>query len=64
MTKVFETFSPEETYTLGEKLGRECRPGEIICLNGELGVGKTVFTKGFGHGLGIREDVVSPTFTI
>ncbi len=64
MTTVFETFSPEETYALGEKMGKEALPGDIFCLNGELGAGKTVFTKGFGSGLGIFEDVVSPTFTI
>jgi len=64
MTTVFETFSPEETFALGERLGRGCAPGEIFCLNGELGVGKTVFTQGFGKGLGVTEDVVSPTFTI
>jgi len=64
MTTIFETFSPEETFALGEKMGRECAPGEILCLNGELGVGKTVFTQGFGKGLGVTEDVVSPTFTI
>jgi len=64
MTTVFETFSPEETFALGERLGRESVPGEIFCLNGELGVGKTVFTQGFGKGLGVTEDVVSPTFTI
>lgn len=39
-------------------------PGQVICLNGDLGVGKTVFTQGFAEGLGIREPVNSPTFTI
>ncbi len=56
--------SPEDTYALGKRLGEKAVPGEIICLNGDLGVGKTVFTKGFAAGLGIVEPVNSPTFTI
>ena len=59
-----ETNSPEETYRLGEELGSKARPGEGYCLNGDLGVGKTVFTQGFAAGLGIAEPVNSPTFTI
>ncbi|MGN0382819.1 MAG: tRNA (adenosine(37)-N6)-threonylcarbamoyltransferase complex ATPase subunit type 1 TsaE [Eubacterium sp.] len=59
-----ETFSSEETFKFGEKLGREAVPGQIYCLNGELGVGKTVFTQGFAKGLGIDEPICSPTFTI
>ena len=59
-----ETNSPEETYRLGEELGSKARPGEVYCLNGDLGVGKTVFTQGFAAGLGIEEPVNSPTFTI
>lgn len=59
-----ETSSPEETFELGKRLGEEAKPGAIYCLNGELGVGKTVFTQGFAQGLGIREPVNSPTFTI
>ena len=62
--EIFETYSPEETYELGLKMGRAAAPGEILCVKGELGVGKTVFTKGFAKGLEITEDVVSPTFTI
>ena len=42
---IFETGSPEETFALGRKLGTEAVPGEIICLNGDLGTGKTVFTQ-------------------
>ena len=61
---VFETWKPEETYELGKKMGEEAVPGQIICLNGDLGVGKTVFTQGFAKGLGIEEPVCSPTFTI
>ena len=61
---VFETWKPEETYELGKKMGEEAVPGQIICLNGDLGVGKTVFTQGFAAGLGIEGPVNSPTFTI
>lgn len=61
---VYETWKPEETYGLGKKMGAEAAPGRIICLNGDLGVGKTVFTQGFARGLGIEEPVNSPTFTI
>ena len=60
---VIETWKPEETYELGKKLGQEAVPGQIICLNGDLGVGKTVFTQGFAAGLGITAPVNSPTFT-
>ena len=61
---VFETWKPEETYELGKKMGEEAVPGQVICLNGDLGVGKTVFTPGFAAGLGIEGPVNSPTFTI
>ena len=61
---VFETFSPEETHELGRRLGGEAYPGQVICLDGDLGVGKTVFTQGFAQGLGIEGPVNSPTFTI
>ncbi len=61
---IYETFSPEETRALGKKLGETAQPGEIYTLNGDLGVGKTVFTQGIAEGLGITEAVSSPTFTI
>ena len=59
-----ESFCPEETYALGKILGEAAKPGDVICLNGDLGVGKTVFTQGFAAGLAITEPVNSPTFTI
>lgn len=62
--KTWETHSAEETFALGEEMGRKARPGEVVALTGDLGVGKTVFTKGFARGLGVSEDVNSPTFTI
>lgn len=61
---VIESNSPAETYALGYRLGQSARAGEIYCLDGDLGTGKTVFTQGFAAGLGIGEAVNSPTFTI
>jgi len=61
---VYETFSPEETRALGREIGRKAAPGDVYALTGDLGVGKTVFTKGLAEGLGIEEPVTSPTFTI
>ena len=60
--KIIETYSPEETFQAGKQLGEQA--GKIYCLDGDLGVGKTVFTQGFARGLGIQSDVNSPTFTI
>ena len=62
--KVIETNSPEETFAIGKSLGEQAVPGQVICLDGDLGVGKTVFTQGFAQGLGIDGPVNSPTFTI
>ena len=59
-----ETNSPAETFEVGRKLGQTAKPGEIYMLNGDLGVGKTVFTQGVATGLGVTEHVNSPTFTI
>jgi tRNA threonylcarbamoyladenosine biosynthesis protein TsaE len=61
---VIESWKPEETYEFGKKLGEDAKPFDVYCLNGDLGVGKTVFTQGFASGLGIKEPVNSPTFTI
>lgn len=61
---IIESTSWEETYNIGEQLAREACPGDVFCLVGDLGVGKTVFSQGFAHGLGITEPVSSPTFTI
>jgi len=64
MKEKIDSFSPEETFALGKRLGEAAVPGQILCLDGDLGVGKTVFTQGFATGLGITEPVNSPTFTI
>lgn len=61
---IIETRSPEETFELGKKIGEAAKPGQVYTLNGDLGVGKTVFTQGVAVGLGITEPVSSPTFTI
>ncbi|MEE1442856.1 MAG: tRNA (adenosine(37)-N6)-threonylcarbamoyltransferase complex ATPase subunit type 1 TsaE [Blautia sp.] len=61
---IIETTNAEETFKLGAKIGEQAKPGEIYTLNGDLGVGKTVFTQGVAKGLHIEEPVNSPTFTI
>ena len=58
------TNSPEETENVGERLGRCLRGGEVIAYLGELGAGKTAFTRGLARGLGIQMRVTSPTYTI
>lgn len=60
----FSSNKPEETFEFGKKLGMEASSGDVFTLIGDLGVGKTVFTQGFATGLGIRDNVNSPTFTI
>ena len=64
MSMVIESFCPEDTFALGQKIGELVKPGTVISLVGDLGVGKTVFTQGLAKGLGITESVNSPTFTI
>lgn len=59
-----ETRSEQETFELGFRIGTEAIEGQTFTLSGDLGVGKTVFTKGLAKGLGIEEAVSSPTFTI
>ena len=51
---VKETFNAKETFEAGYEMGKKALPGQIYCLNGDLGVGKTVFTQGFAKGLGIE----------
>lgn len=62
--KIIETRSEQATRQLGEMLATAVKEGTVITLNGDLGVGKTVFTQGFAQGLGVKEPVNSPTFTI
>ncbi len=64
MERIYETNSPQETYALGRRLGEDAKPQDFYTLIGDLGVGKTVFTQGIAAGLGIKEPVNSPTFTV
>ena len=63
MTRTIETNSEKETYELGVQVGRDALAGQVFTLVGDLGVGKTVFTKGLARGLDIEEPISSPTFT-
>ncbi|MSP12782.1 MAG: tRNA (adenosine(37)-N6)-threonylcarbamoyltransferase complex ATPase subunit type 1 TsaE [Chloroflexi bacterium] len=56
--------SPKETLALGHKLGWGLRAGDVLCLDGNLGAGKTMLTKGIGNALGINQPIISPTFTL
>lgn len=62
--KSFRTGSRDETIALGERLGRALRAGDVLVLTGDLGAGKTQLTKGIAAGMGVKDDVTSPTFTI
>lgn len=62
--EIYETNSETETFSLGKTIGEGAKAGQVFTLIGDLGVGKTVFTKGLAKGLGITEPVNSPTFTI
>ena len=61
---VFESQTEKDTYELGVKTGKAAKPGDVYCLSGDLGTGKTVFTSGLATGLGIETPICSPTFTI
>lgn len=60
----FIVDSLDKTLKLGEIIGTHCNPGDIICLNGDLGAGKTHLTKGIAKGLNINDNITSPTFNI
>ena len=62
--KEMESFSEKDTFLIGKQFGTQAKAGDIYLLHGDLGVGKTVFTKGFAEGLGIKEPITSPTFTL
>lgn len=64
MKKIFETLNQNQTEKLGEALGKLLKAGDFLALAGDLGAGKTAFTRGIARGLGIHEDITSPTFTI
>src|SRR5687768_6814878 len=58
------TYTDDETRAIGEAVGRHLRPGDVLCLEGPLGAGKTSFAQGVARGLGVEEVVNSPTFTL
>ncbi len=60
----FITHSPEETEALGQRLGEKLPAGTVLAYQGDLGAGKTAFTRGLARGLGYAEPVTSPTYTI
>lgn len=64
MKYTFLSLSSEETLELGKRLGKMLNPGDIVCLEGELGAGKTLLTKGIAAGMGIERPITSPTFTL
>lgn len=63
VVEVHVSKSTQNTLDIGEKLAQRLKPGDVVALYGGLGAGKTVFVKGIGKGLGIQEDITSPTFT-
>ena len=60
----FYTASAQETEQLGQRLGQQLKPGAVIAYSGDLGAGKTAFTRGLARGLGIEDPITSPTYTI
>lgn len=60
----FVSHSTEQTRRVGERLGRLLQPGHIVCLQGDLGAGKTCLAQGIGRGLGIESAITSPTFIL
>ena len=61
---IYESLSEKDTFKIGYDMAQEVSSGTVICLNGDLGCGKTVFAAGFAKGLGIETAICSPTFTI
>ncbi len=60
----FKSYSPEDTEKIAYEIGQALKSGDVICLDGDLGAGKTAFAKGLAKGLGVVAHVTSPTFTI
>ena len=61
---IYHTNSPEETEAIGQLIGTRLQPGTVIAFEGDLGAGKTAFTRGLARGLGAADRVTSPTYTI
>lgn len=64
LTYVYDTNSPEETIALGEQIGKRLKGGELIAYSGGLGSGKTTITRGISKGMGLGDEVTSPTFAL
>jgi len=64
MSQIIKSLSEKDTFELGVQMGQNAKPGDVCTLIGDLGVGKTVFTQGFAKGLGVTDNICSPTFTI
>lgn len=64
MTGAFEVASVEETWALAEKFAQTLSPGDVVCLEGDLGAGKTTFTQALARSLGVSGRVTSPTFCV
>ncbi len=64
MKKQLITTSSDENFLLGERLGHDLKKGDIVALTGDLGAGKTIIAKGIARGMGIADDITSPTFTL
>ncbi|HSX40959.1 MAG TPA: tRNA (adenosine(37)-N6)-threonylcarbamoyltransferase complex ATPase subunit type 1 TsaE [Candidatus Saccharimonadales bacterium] len=62
--KTIITYNSKETQTLGEKLAADLKAGDVVCLYGDLGAGKTTFVQGLAKGLGVKKRINSPTFII
>lgn len=60
----YDSFCSEDTFHIAKELGEKAERGNVFCLIGDLGVGKTLFSQGFAKGLGVEDYVNSPTFTI
>ena len=60
----YESRNPKDTFDIAMQLGQNAKPGDVFCMIGDLGVGKTLFSQGFAKGLDIEDNINSPTFTI
>ena len=62
--EIYESFSEDETFDIAKEIAKKVKPGSVICLDGDLGTGKTAFAKGFAKGMGVQSNINSPTFTL
>jgi len=64
MNRIVTSTSEDQTYQLGKEIAQHLHGGDVVCLYGELGAGKTTFVKGLSEGLGIKSRIISPTFVV